>query len=249
MAHLDQPVFDRNVTLAEYIPLVQSVARQVARRYPSSLDVDDLTSAGTIGMMNALERYRPERGVPLRAFLLYRIRGAMVDAVRSADWVPREVRRRARRLAEVRSTLSSRLMRPPTHAELATAMGQSEGELDDYVAGSVGPTVIPLDAPIHADSDLLWEEVVPGGADSSAEEAWITLEERESVAQAFACLSPDEQTVVSLYYEGELRYREIGAQMGVGESRVSQLRTSAVERLRRRIHTQEGNRRRIRCRA
>lgn len=226
----------RNAEILRFLPLVRAIAIRVARRYPSNLEIEDLVNTGTIGLIEALERFEPERGVPLKGFAELRIRGSMVDAIRKTDWVPREVRRRNAMLAEARRRLHHRYGREPSRAELATALELSPSALDDLLDSAVTRTVLSLDAPVNGDSETSWSELVPDEDTPSAVDDWVAGENRESVVEAYHRLPDDERTVMSLYYEHGMKYREIGALMGICESRVCQLRGRAVDRIRKRVH-------------
>lgn len=240
-AQSQQPGRDsRNAEILRFLPLVRAIAIRVSRRYPSNLEVEDLVNIGTIGMMEALDRFEAERGVPLKAFAELRIRGAMVDAIRKTDWVPREVRRRNHVVGEARRALHNRLGREPSRAELARALELSPEALDDLLDSAVTRTVVSLDATVSGDSDTTLSELVPDEDGVSPTEAWIAGEDRDALADAISQLPEDERAVMSLYYEHGMKYREIGALMGICESRVCQLRGHAVDRLRKRVNLHSG---------
>lgn len=230
------PHVHRNAEILRFLPLVRAIAIRVARRYPSNLEIEDLVNIGTIGMIEALERFESDRGVPLKAFAELRIRGAMVDAIRKTDWVPREVRRRNQLLGEARRALHHRLGREPNRAELARALELSPEQLDDLQDSAVTRSVISLDAPVNGATDTPWADMVADEDQPSPMEEWIAGEDREAVTDAFERLPDDERAVMSLYYEHGMKYREIGALMGICESRVCQLRTRAVDRIKKRVH-------------
>jgi RNA polymerase sigma factor for flagellar operon FliA len=214
---------------------VRAIAIRVARRYPSNLEVEDLVNIGTIGMMEALDRFEAERGVPLKAFAELRIRGAMVDAIRKTDWVPREVRRRNHVIGEARRALQNRLGREPSRFELAQALELSPEALDDLLDSAVTRSVVSLDATVAGDSETTLSELVADEDRVSPSDAWIASEDRQAVAEAIELLPEDERAVMNLYYQHGMKYREIGGLMGISESRVCQLRGHAIERLRKRV--------------
>ncbi len=225
---------DRNAQIVSYLPLVRVIAIRVARSYPSSLEVDDLVNVGTIGLIEAVDRFEAHRGVPLRAFAELRIRGAMVDAIRKTDWVPREIRRRTHLVDDARRSLRHRLGRPPDREELAAALEVTPEVLDELIGSTAPRRLVPLDAPADGETQVRLADMV---ADEEALvlDRWIDDEDRGAVDEAIEQLPDDEREVVVLYYEGGLKYREIGARMGICESRVCQLRGKAVERLRKRV--------------
>jgi RNA polymerase sigma factor for flagellar operon FliA len=235
-AHHGHGLDNRNAEILRFLPLVRAIAIRVSRRYPSNLEVEDLVNIGTIGMMEALDRFEPDRGVPLKAFAELRIRGAMVDAIRKTDWVPREVRRRNHVVGEARRALHNRLGREPSRFELAQALELSPEALDDLIASAVTRSVVSLDATVSGDSDTTLSELVPDEDGVSPMDAWILDEDRDALTQAMSTLPEDERAVMDLYYGHGMKYREIGLLMGICESRVCQLRGHAVDRLRKRVN-------------
>ena len=225
---------ERDAQIMSFLPLVRVIAIRVARCYPSSLEVDDLANVGTIGLIEAVDRFEADRGVPFRAFAELRIRGAMVDAIRKTDWVPREIRRRTNLVDDARRTLRNRLGRAPTRDELAAALEVTPEVLDEVIGSTAPRRLVPLDAPVVEDSQTKVSDMV-ADTDALVLDRWIQDEDRGAVDEAIGQLPDDEREVVVLYYERGMKYREIGAKMGICESRVCQLRGKAVERLRKRV--------------
>lgn len=225
---------ERDAQIVSFLPLVRVIAIRIARCYPSSLEVDDLANVGTIGLIEAVDRFEAHRGVPFRAFAELRIRGAMVDAIRKTDWVPREIRRRTNLVDDARRTLRHRLGRAPSRVELATALEVTPEVLDEVIGSTAPRRLVPLDAPAVEDSNTRVSDLI-ADTDALVLERWINDEDRGAVGEAIEQLPDDEREVVVMYYERGMKYREIGAQMGICESRVCQLRGKAVERLRKRV--------------
>lgn len=221
---------EREEKILESYPLVRSIATRMVRRFPSHIEVDDLINIGTLGLIEALDRYDPSRGVPFRAYAEMRIRGAIVDALRQADWVPRSVRRRAFRLDDARITLKKRLGRDPTLPELAEALEISVDELRNMQKNAQIHQLDSLDKPLSQDGDATLADTV-SSEDIDVDDRWILAETTESVHQAMLRLPEREQQVVMMYYLNGQQLAEIGQVLGVSESRVCQLRGQAVRRL------------------
>jgi RNA polymerase sigma factor for flagellar operon FliA len=230
----------RSELLDRYIGLVHHHAREIVRRAPG-LDLDELVSAGTVGLVQALEGFETARGLAFSTYAVPRIRGAMLDELRRRDWLPRSVRARLRRLEQVRAALQQQLGRPPAAEELAEALGV---ELETYwrwQAEMEGRSMVELDRSV---GDGLTENATLGEAiaDAAAVEPSARLLEEEGLSQLHAALgglSERERLVLSLYYFEELNLRQIGEVLHITESRVSQLRTRALGRLRERLSTEE----------
>jgi RNA polymerase sigma factor FliA len=219
-----------------YSPLVKYVAGRMAAGLPAHVEEADLISYGLVGLINAIERFEPEREIKFETYAITRIKGAIIDELRSLDWVPRSVRARARDIERANAKLESRLQRAPTDEEMAAELGMTVDELQDALLQISTSTIAALDE--------LWQ-----GSDSSDGQVSLldTLEDRDApdpaaaldqtdlkdrVAEAIARLPEREKLVVALYYYENLTLREIGEVLGVTESRVSQLHTKAVLRLR-----------------
>ncbi|MDP2313237.1 MAG: FliA/WhiG family RNA polymerase sigma factor [Pseudomonadota bacterium] len=225
---------DRDAQIINFLSVVRVIAIRVARVFPSSLEVDDLINVGTIGLIEAVDRFEAHRGVPFRAFAEVRVRGAMVDAIRKTDWVPRQVRRRGHVVEDARRTLRNRLGRAPTRDELAACLEITPEVLDELVGATAPRSLVSMDAQTSSDTQTTVADTVADD-EPLVLERWIEGEDRGAVAEAIELLPDDEREVVVLYYERGLKYREIGARMGICESRVCQLRSKAVERLRKRV--------------
>ena len=225
----------RERLVVAYSPLVKFVAGRLGAGLPSHVDDADLISYGLMGLIGAIERFEPERGIKFETFAMTRIRGAIIDELRSLDWVPRSVRSRAREIETTQSKLEHELQRAPTEAELAAKLGLSEEELQTSLLEIANSSVYALDelwtiSDSSGDQVSLLDTISDPRADDP-QESLASSEIKDRLTEAVASLPEREQLVVALYYYENLTLREIGEVLGVTESRVSQLHTKAVMRL------------------
>lgn len=227
--HLDA----RDILLRENLSLVHHVARQLARGLAADADIDELVSAGTMGLMTALESFETKRGLAFSTFAVPRIRGAILDELRRQDHVPRSVRRKTRSLASARETLTRALGRSPQPAELAAELGVDADTLWRWQADVEGVVHVPLDRSA-SDRDGLTASPADflGSGEELSDERLTREEEVALLREALLGLKEQERTVLSLYYFEELKAREIAEVMGVSESRISQIRSKALSELR-----------------
>ena len=229
----------RERLVVAYSPMVKFVAGRLGAGLPSHVDDGDLISYGLLGLIGAIERFEPERGIKFETFAMTRIRGAIIDELRSLDWVPRSVRSRAREIERAMLELENRLKRAPTDEEVATEIGITVDEFQDSLTAISRSSVAALDE--------LWQ-INTGGGDTVSlidtiedphaddpSKAMSQTEVREALASAIGKLPERERTVITLYYYEELTLREIGEVLSVTESRVSQLHTKAILRLKVRL--------------
>jgi RNA polymerase sigma factor for flagellar operon FliA len=213
------------------IPFVEQLARRVAATMPHSIDIGDLVQDGVIGLIDAAHRFDEGRGIKFETFAERRIRGAMIDALRKDAW-PRGVRRQRRELEAAREELRRELGHEPSLADLAAKMGSDEKRLGRTI---VRISQIESTSPL-AKNDSLDESTLPAALIPSEPErpdvAYERNQTKERVAAAIATLPAREQKVIGLYYYGEATMKQIGAEIGVNESRVSQLHARAIRRLR-----------------
>src|SRR6188472_3318873 len=214
----DQALRDR--LILTYAPLVKFVAGRLGATLPAHVDEQDLVSYGLLGLIGAIERFDPDREIKFETYAISRIKGAIIDELRSLDWVPRSVRTRAREIERAIAELERRLHRAPTDEEIAAKVGIT---LDELWSPSGGGDQIAL-------IDTIEDEDAP-----DPEFSLEQTEMREALGEAIARLPEREKLVVTLYYYEELTLREIGEVIGVTESRVSQLHTKAVLRLKARL--------------
>ena len=225
--------------VAASLPFVESLARRVASSMPNSIELSDLVQDGMIGLIDAAARYDEGRGIKFETFAERRVRGAMIDALRKDAW-PRGVRRQRRELEAAREELRRELGCEPSLADLAAKMGSDEKRL--------GRTIVRINAiestSSMANNDSLDESTIPAALIPSEPEQPDVAYEREEttsfVRDAIASLPVREQKVINLYYYSEATMKQIGAEIGVNESRVSQLHARAVQRLKKALGAETG---------
>jgi RNA polymerase sigma factor for flagellar operon FliA len=234
----------RERLILHYAPLVKFVAGRVGAGLPSSVEQSDLVSYGVFGLIDAIEKFDPDRAVKFESYAMTRIRGAILDGLRASDWIPRSLRHKARDVQNAYAALQSRLHRTPSEAEVATELGITEPQLHVIFRQLSFANMVALDELLAPNGDgggsLSLGETL---ADVHAEDpvaAAEAVEIRQALARAVSALPPREQTVVTLYYYEHLTLAEIGRVLGVTESRVSQLHTKAVLQLRARLATDIG---------
>jgi RNA polymerase sigma factor for flagellar operon FliA len=225
----------RERLVVAYSPMVKFVAGRLGAGLPSHVDDADLISYGLMGLIGAIERFEPERGIKFETFAMTRIRGAIIDELRSLDWVPRSVRSRAREIEAAQAKLEHELQRAPTEEELATKLGLEPEALRSSLLEIANSSVYALDE-LWTISDSSGDQVslLDTISDPRAEdpqESLASSEVKDRLTDAVASLPEREQLVVALYHYEGLTLREIGEVLGVTESRVSQLHTKAVMRL------------------
>lgn len=223
---------DRDQLVLEHVGLVKALAQRLAQRLPAQVELTDLVSVGVLGLIDAATRYKASTGVPFDAFARRRVQGAMLDALRDLDWAPRSLRKMRRDLDAAIAKLRHQLKREPADLEIAEAMNLSEVEYDrllDQVRSLELGALRQLDAPNQDGSSLLELVIDP---DEGPEATLERTELRAHLAKALMDLPERERQILALYYEEELTMAEIGAVIGVCESRVSQLRSLALSRLR-----------------
>jgi RNA polymerase sigma factor FliA len=224
---------DRQEALVkEFAPTIKYLASRLAVRLPSYLDAEDLYSVGLIGLLNAFERYDPTREAKFKTYAEYRIRGAMLDEIRSMDWIPRSVRDRISFLSRTCDALQKKFGRPPSEEEIAAAMGMNQEELNDFMARSQGAFMLSLEDLDSQEPEprmLMQCMADPGARDPLAD--LVSEGKRKTLAAAIEVLPQKERMVLTLYYYEELTMKEIGKVLQVTESRVSQLHSQALLRL------------------
>jgi len=231
----------RDQLILYYARLVHLVAGRLAAAAPSHVDRADLVSCGVFGLIDAIERFDPERGLRFETYAIARIRGQIVDELRSCDWVPRSVRAKARSIESALHRLEAELHRAPTEHELATALGMSDRELRRALSQVALVNLVTFDAALGSTVD--GEGALTVGDVLVAPDEWpgqrVELEElRGALAAAIDRLPVRERDVVALYYHDGLTLAEIGEVLGVTESRVCQIHAKAVAQLRRSLATE-----------
>src|SRR5471030_2333404 len=213
------------------IPFVEALARRVAATMPNSIDIGDLVQDGVIGLIDAANRFDEDRGIKFETFAERRVRGAMIDALRRDAW-PRGVRRQRRELDAAREALRRELGHEPSMADLAARVGSDEKRLSRTIVRiNTIESTSPLNTGEHMDESSLPPALVPSEPESP-DAMYERLETRDRVRAAIQSLPVRERKVIGLYYYGEVTMKEIGAEIGVNESRVSQLHARAIRRLR-----------------
>ena len=228
----------RDRLILTYAPLVKYVAGRLGSGLPAHVDDDDLVSYGLLGLMGAIERYDPDQNVKFETYAIARIRGSIIDELRAMDWVPRSVRSRAREIERTIGDLESRLGRAPTDEEIARRLGITEDELGDSLTAISRSSIAALDElwTVSPQGDqVALIDTIEDTSGPNPQSALAESEMKEAVGEAIARLPEREKLVVTLYYYEELTLREIGEVLGVTESRVSQLHTKAILRLKSRL--------------
>lgn len=230
-------IAERDRLISQYAPLVKTIAGRMALRLPQHISQDDLKSSGLMGLLDAIDKYDAGKGVEFKSYAEFRIRGAMIDELRSMDWVPRSVRRNAKKLSEAYSRVENREMRPAKDEEVAAELEVSIEEFYRLLDESKGISVIhEYEALSHGGRGISQgdddDRIQILGIDITPLESLNHSEAVRIIAGSIDRLPKNERTVVSLYYYEELTMKEIGDIMGYTESRVSQLHTKAVLRLR-----------------
>ena len=217
--------------LDEYLPLVRRQALSMQVRLPASVELDDLIQAGTVGLLEAVGRFDASQGASFATFASQRIRGAMLDELRSRDWLPRSVRRNARMVDEAVRRLEQQLGRAAEENEIATELGMELEEYRQLLSDTNSGNLLPFEM-------LLEEGAEPGVEDTTQDtplQQFLDGEKRDQLVAGIEALPEREKLLMALYYQEELNLKEIGAVLGVTESRVSQLHSQAVSRLRARL--------------
>jgi len=226
-----QPAAAQTRRIVAGLPFVEALARRMAASMPNSIDIGDLVQDGVLGLIDAAHRFDEARGIKFETFAERRVRGAMIDALRRDAW-PRGVRRQRRELDAAREALRRELGHEPSMADLAARVGSDEKRLSRTIVRiNTIEATSPLATGEHFDESCLPTALVPSEPDAP-DTAYEKTETRDRVRAAIASLPPREQRVIGLYYYGEVTMKEIGAEIGVNESRVSQLHARAIRRLR-----------------
>lgn len=218
--------------LLEHLPLVRYVARGILERLPAHVELDELVGAGTLGLLDAARKFNAGKNVQFRSYAQFRIRGAILDSLRSLDWSPRELRRKGRAVQEARRALEARLGRQGTDTELADELGLPLAELQQLTGNLRGLEVATLN--VERGEDTGEEELafIPAKESENPLFQYLEGEARRRVIAAIDALPERERLVMMLYYFEEMTMREIGQVLGVVESRISQIHHGTLTRLR-----------------
>jgi len=225
----------REDLILKYVYLAKFVAGRLYASYGNNVEFDDLVSYGIFGLIDAIDKYDFTRGVKFETYAQLRIRGAIIDQLREIDWLPRSVRQKSKELEKAYSEIENKLGRPATDEEMAESLSLSVEEFQKKIQNITTYSIISLD-------DLIEQkrEVVSSEEDSQIETPESVIENtevKEILVDAISLLPEKEKKVVSLYYYEELTYKEIGKLLSISESRVSQLHTKAIIRLKNRFRS------------
>jgi RNA polymerase sigma factor for flagellar operon FliA len=221
--------------VVEHLPLVRFIARRVHERLPRHVPIDELYSAGIIGLLDAFGKFDSSKNVKFRSYAQFRIRGAILDSLRNLDWSPRELRRKAREVEDAIQVLTGQLHRSPTEIEIAQQLHIDVGAYQNLLSELKGLDVGTLHAKRSSDEGEEELVYVRGRPEDDPLFRYLNGEMRDRLANAINDLPERERLVMTLYYYEETAMREIGIILGVGESRVSQMHASAVLHLRARL--------------
>jgi RNA polymerase sigma factor FliA len=226
------PLEERERLIMEHLAQVRLIARRIHERLPESVSLDDLVSTGIVGLISAIDRFDPSQNVKLKTYAEYKIRGAILDSLRGLDWAPRQQRKRAKQIEAAIAAAEQRLHRSPSEEEIAQQLGQTIEQYHEWLVDVRGLSLGSLEsaAPDEDNRDLL-------NYLSDDQESWpsrvVERSELQSLlAEAISKMPDMEKTVLSLYYHEELTLREISKIVRLHESRISQLKSQAILRLR-----------------
>jgi RNA polymerase sigma factor for flagellar operon FliA len=221
----------RNRLVEIYLPLVKYNGERIWSRLPEGVELDDLISAGVFGLMDAIDAFDLSRGVKFETYCVPRIRGAMLDELRTMDWVPRLVRSKASKLNEAMKTLETRLGRQPTENELAAELGISVPELEKMMLDANAVNLISLNKKWYETDSYKDVREIDILEDKKGEDPTKRIQKNDLMRLVTKGLNRNERLIIILYYYEELTMKEIGATLDLSESRVSQMHSSIVQRL------------------
>lgn len=218
--------------MVEHLPIVRYIARRIHERLPQHVDMEDLVSAGVLGLMDAFQKFNPEKNVQFRSYAQFRIRGAILDSLRTLDWSPRDLRRKGRAIEQAIRMLTARLGRAPSEQEIAVELQMDLGDYQQLLGELKGLEIGTLHLERSEDSGEEELAYVPNRPEDDPLFRCLQGELRQRLAEAIGNLPERERLVMTLYYYEEMTMKEIGFTLGVVESRISQIHASAVLHLR-----------------
>jgi RNA polymerase sigma factor for flagellar operon FliA len=228
----DTAVDERERLILEHLPQVRLIARRIHERLPDSVNLDDLISTGTIGLIAAIDRFDPNHNVKLKTYAEYKIRGAILDSLRGLDWAPRQQRKRSKQIEAAISAAEQMLHRAPTEDEIAHQLGLRLEEYHEWLVDIRGVNLGSLEASSPDDEGRNLLKYISDGEEKWPSRLLERSELQRLLADAIEKMPRTERIVVTLYYHEELTLREISKVVNLHESRVSQLKSQAILRLR-----------------
>jgi len=229
---------EREEIIIQYAPLVKYIAQRIVARLPPNIQLDDLISAGITGLMDAINKYDPQKNIKFRTYAEFRIRGAILDELRAMDWIPRSVRQKANKLERAYSQVEQEKGRPATDDEVAELLGVDVAKLGKLLGEVGGVSLInpeDLEKSMPGLKSTNIQELLSGSHHMDPVEIFNAQQLRNAMAKAIDELPEKERTVLSLYYYDELTMKEIGMVLNITESRVSQIHTKALLRLKNKL--------------
>jgi len=224
----------KDAIIVHHLDLVRFVAGRMAMNSPPQVEKDDLIGWGVLGLLDAVDKFDPGQRASFETYASTRIRGAIIDQIRSLDWAPRSLRRKARQMSQASAKLKEKLGREPTEGELAGEMGMTDTELFELITEIHGAYILSLDARMfeHAKTgETTLGDITVNTAGFSPEESALKKEMEQSLVEAIRKLSINEQHVITLYYYDELTLKEIGEVLGLSESRICQIHRAVIRKL------------------
>jgi RNA polymerase sigma factor for flagellar operon FliA len=221
----------RNQLVEHYLPLVKYNAERIWSRLPDGVELDDLISAGVFGLMDAIDAFDLNRGVKFETYCVPRIRGAMLDELRTMDWVPRLVRSKASKMDEARKTLEAELGRPPSADEMAARLGVALEEYEQMVGEATAVSLVSLNKKWYETDSYKDVREIDILEDKKSEDPTNRIQNRDLMRLVTRGLNRNERLIIILYYYEDMTMKEIGATLDLSESRVSQMHSSIVARL------------------
>jgi RNA polymerase sigma factor FliA len=223
---------ERERLILEHLPQVRLIARRIHERLPENVSLDDLVSTGVLGLISAIDRFDPAQNVKLKTYAEYKIRGAILDSLRGLDWAPRQQRRRSKQIESAIAQLEQRLQRAPAEEEIAAELGVALDEYHDWLSEIRGLNVGSLESQNCEEGASGLMRFVSDKEEDWPSNAFERAEMKRVLMQAISRMPYIERTVLGLYYQDDLTLREISKIVKLHESRVSQLKTQAIVRLR-----------------
>ncbi|MEC7983815.1 MAG: FliA/WhiG family RNA polymerase sigma factor [Myxococcota bacterium] len=229
---------ERQKLILDYYPLVRQIAFRMAKRFPSHIDVEDLIHIGTLGLIEAIDRYQPDKVPSFSTYARSRIQGSILDEMRQHDWVPRSVRDRSNKISLAQKELKRRLNRVPEPTEVAEFLGVSVERYREMQRKSDIRVVLSMEE--GADEDYRLGDTIADKSQGDPLSSTLAFEEAEQLKKHLGLLPPREQQIITMYYFKELTFKEIAKILGLTESRISQLHTSIKNKLKNLMLTNNG---------